>query len=127
MEQIAHALDPHFHGVIFQTHPQELARRLRAGGRPCLLIDVRTAEERAAGAIAGSVAMRSTDLADALPEGTTTATEFFVVGRDHYDNEVRRTSRKLRDLGAIRVVELAGGMFEWNAEGQPTERPTRAA
>jgi rhodanese-related sulfurtransferase len=119
-------MDPHFDGVIFKTHPAELQRRLRHPRPPLLVIDVRPAGERARGTVPGAVALRAGDLAT-LPEGTTPATEFFVVGRDQYDEDVRRATNRLRELGARRVVELTGGMFEWESYGFPLAGGSRAA
>lgn len=113
-------MDPHFDGVIFKTHPGELVRRMRRPHPPYLLLDVRPAAERAHGVIPGAVALNSDDLAE-LPAGTTPLTEFFVVGRDQYDPEMRRTTVRLRQLGARRVVELTGGMFEWESYGYPLD------
>ena len=113
-------MDPHFDGVIFKTHPAELDRRRRRAFPPFAIVDVRDAGEHARGAIPGSILARSTDL-DALPPGTTPMTEFFVVGRDQYDEEVRRTTLRLRELGARRVVELTGGMFEWQGGDFPLD------
>ena len=113
-------MDPHFDGVIFKTHPGEVVRRIRRPHPPYLLIDVRPDAERARGAIPGSVPLPSGELTE-LPAGTTPLTEFFVVGRDQYDPEVRRTTVRLRQLGARRVVEITGGMFEWESYGYPVE------
>jgi rhodanese-related sulfurtransferase len=118
-------MDPHFDGVIFQTHPQELARRLRSPRPPYLVVDVRSSDEQARGVIAGAVALRSSDL-QSLPGGTDAKTEFFVVGKDLDDEEVRRTTLRLRELGAHRVVELTGGMFEWAHFGLPVVPPGSA-
>jgi rhodanese-related sulfurtransferase len=119
-------MDPHFDGVIFQTHPAELARRIRRPRPPFLVIDVRSAEDRSGGMIAGAVAHRSTDL-DTLPVGTDAKTEFFVAGRNLDDAEIRRTTLRLRELGAHRVVELTGGMYEWEQFGFPVARPGGAS
>jgi rhodanese-related sulfurtransferase len=114
-------MDPHFDGVIFKTHAAELARRMRMPHPPFLVIDVREPGERSHGVIPGSVALRSVDLSD-LPAGATPGTEFFVVGHDQYDEEVRRTTDRLRELGARRVVEFTGGMSEWEGERLPVDR-----
>jgi len=119
-------MDPHFDGMIFKTHAAELLRRMRSPHPPFLVLDVRAAPERARGVVPGSVALRSAEL-DALPPGTGPATEFFVVGRDQYDEEVRRTTLRLRELGAHRVVELTGGMLEWERQGFPLDTVNRAA
>jgi rhodanese-related sulfurtransferase len=118
-------MDPHFDGVIFQTHPAELARRIRSPRPPFLVIDVRTAEDRSRGTIRGAAAHRSTDL-ESLPAGTDARTEFVVVGKNLDDPEIRRTTLRLRELGAKRVVELTGGMFEWEQFGFPVARPGAA-
>ncbi|MEE2777719.1 MAG: rhodanese-like domain-containing protein [Acidobacteriota bacterium] len=109
-------MDPHFDGVIFKTSSQELERRMRFEHPPYLLIDVREAAERSSGSIAGSVALDAGGL-EALPEGSSASTEFIVVGSDQYDPRVRDMAQRLRELGAQRVVELPGGMFEWHAAG----------
>jgi rhodanese-related sulfurtransferase len=111
-------MDPHFDGVIFQTHPAELARRMKSPRPPFLIVDVRPAADQARGTIPGAVAHRSSDL-EALPAGTDARTEFIVVGANLDDPEIRRTTLRLRELGAGRVVELTGGMFEWEQFGYP--------
>ena len=112
-------MDPHFDGLIFKTSSQELQRRIRFVHPPFLVIDVRRDSERSSGSIAGSVPLRPTDLGESLPGESTAATEFFVVGDDQNDARVREMSQRLRELGALRVVELPGGMHEWQAEGLP--------
>jgi rhodanese-related sulfurtransferase len=86
------------------------------------VIDVRSAEERSRGTIPGAATHRSTDL-ETLPPGTDAKTEFFVVGKNLDDPEIRRTTLRLRELGALRVVELTGGMYEWEQFGFPVARP----
>ena len=120
-------MDPHFHGVIFQTHPEELQRRLAHSYPPYLLFDVRDESERAAGTIAGARPLTAEQLGDELPEGATPTTEIFVIGAAQSDPRPRALSRALRERGATRVVELAGGMFEWNAELLPVETASHAA
>ena len=111
-------MDPHFDGVIFQTHPAELARRMKSPRPPFLIVDVRPAADQARGTIPGAAAHRSSDL-EALPAGTDARTEFIVVGENLDDPEIRRTTQRLRELGAGRVVELTGGMLEWEQFGFP--------
>jgi rhodanese-related sulfurtransferase len=120
-------MDPHFDGVIFMTHAGELERRLRRRHPPFLVLDVRPAAARAGGPIPGAVALRSTDLTGGLPPGSEAKTEFVVVGSGPYDEEVRRTTLRLRELGAQRVVELPGGMAEWESFGMPLAAGNRAA
>ena len=112
-------MDPHFDGLIFRISSQELQRRIQFDHPPFLVIDVRRDTERTSGAIAGSHPLSPSSLGDSLPEGTSSQTEFFVVGSDQTDARVREMAQGLRGLGAQRVVELPGGMHEWQAEGLP--------
>ena len=112
-------MDMHEHGVIFQTHPAELARRLGHPHPPFRVIDVRPPEASSGGGIAGAVRMSPEELAERLPEGTDEATEFFIVGDGPNDPAVRRASLALRRNGARRCVELSGGMLEWRQLGYP--------
>ena len=113
------AMDMHSEGVIFQTHSAELVRRLERSHPPFLLVDVRPVEAFARGHIDGAVRMGPDELAAALPEGTTPATEFIVTGSGPGDPAVRRAALALRDRGARRCVELTGGMLEWRQMGLP--------
>ena len=80
-------MDPHFDGVIFATHAEELARRIKFEYPAFAVLDVR--KDRSGGTIEGSVPISVTELEEGLPEGTTDATEFFVVGADLHDGAVR--------------------------------------
>jgi ArsR family transcriptional regulator len=124
-------MDPHFDGVIFQTHAAELARRLGRPFPPLFVLDVRPEEAFAAGHVPGALALAAADLAGTLPAGAGSTTELFVVGRGPGDPAVRELSLALRRLGAERVVELSGGMHEWNERRLPVEagagRTARAA
>ncbi len=108
-------MDPHFDGVIFSTHAEELARRIKFEYPAFAVLDVR--QDRAGGSIEGSVPVSVNGLEEGLPEGTTDATEFIVVGADLHDKTVRTVSEQLRKKGAKRVVELAGGVKEWQDSG----------
>jgi rhodanese-related sulfurtransferase len=110
-------MDPHFEGVIFQTHAAELRRRITHALPAWCALDVRSAGEFAAGHLPGSRHGASESLAEALPEGTDCDTEFFIVGSEPGDQRVRSTSEALRSHGAHRVVEFTGGIAEWKAFG----------
>lgn len=114
-------MDMHFDGVIFQTHASELRRRLSRPHPPCLVIDTRPRPQWAAGHIAGALPLAPAELEAGLPEGGSTATEYFVVGADPLDSSVRRATEALRRHGARRCVELTGGMLEWRERGFETE------
>jgi rhodanese-related sulfurtransferase len=118
-------MDPHFDGVIFQTHAEELRRRLRYPHPPFRVLDVRDLADHARGHIPSAV-LAGPEIA-ALPPGTTPHTELIVVGAGPDDARVRATSLALRRLGAHRVVEMVGGMHEWGLLGMPTERAAPAA
>lgn len=113
-------MDPHFDGVIFQTHTAELRRRLGHAFPPFRVLDVRTAEEVDRRRIPGAVRVDPAGVS-ALPEGATAHTEIFVVGGTPDDARVREASLALKRLGAHRVVELVGGMSEWERTGGPVE------
>lgn len=120
-------MDPHFDGVIFQSHAAELGRRIHHPYPPYRVIDVRSAPDYAAGRIPGALSATPSDLAGGLPEGTTPSTEFFIVGRALGDRVVRAASRVLAELGANRIVEVPGGMDEWSRLGLPVETDAAAA
>ena len=114
-------MDMHFHGVVIQTHAAELARRIEHPWPPFAVLDVRTAADHARERLPTSRPFSGDDTT-ALPEGTSAATEFFVVGRDPDDDRVRDASEALRRHGARRVVEFPGGLREWKQLGLPLER-----
>lgn len=112
-------MDPHFEGVIFQTHAKELARRLEHRFPAWCALDVRSPSEFSSGHLEGARNESVETLATGLPEGTDQGTEFFVVGAGPEDRRLRATSEALRQHGARRVVELSGGIAEWSAFGLP--------
>ncbi|HEX4966808.1 MAG TPA: rhodanese-like domain-containing protein [Thermoanaerobaculia bacterium] len=109
-------MDPHFDGVIFQTHAAELIRRLRRPFPPFCVVDARWRGDYNQGHIAGAVPAGPDGLTS-LPAGTSAGTEFIVVGSGPQDPAIRRVSLSLRKLGAHRVVELTNGMGEWKRAG----------
>lgn len=116
-------MDMHFDGVIFQTHAAELCRRLEHPFPPFAILDLRGEEEWADGHIPGALHASVGTLEQGLPEGTTEATEFFLVGSGPSDRAPRAASLALKRLGVHRRVELSGGMHEWRAGGLPVEPP----
>lgn len=113
-------MDTHFGAIIFQTHPAELARRLRYPQWPLCVVDVRSAAAFARGHVAGAISMPGGDLT-ALPDGSGPLTEFILVGAGPGDAATRRASLALQRLGAQRVVELSEGMRGWLLERLPVE------
>jgi rhodanese-related sulfurtransferase len=123
-------MDPHFDGVIFQTHGAELRRRLAAPWPPFVVVDVRPEDEYGKGRIPGAVWGGHLDFARAVPGLGEKRIEVFVVGRESQDPMVREASLALQRLGAKRIVELTGGMVEWQLAGGPLEgaaAPPKAA
>ena len=114
-------MDMHFDGVIYQTYADELARRASYHHPPFRILDVRDADEFAEGHIPGVTRTPAADLRGGLPEGSTPTTEFFVVGAGPEDERVRTATLSLRARGALRCVELPGGMLEWRQAGLPVE------
>jgi len=110
-------MDPHFEGVIFKTHAAEVRRRVSRPFPPFCLVDARPREAYAKGHIHGAV--------QGLPDaGTAGRMEFIVVGATPEDPAMRAASLALRRHGAHRVVELTGGMTEWEGAGYPVESGT---
>jgi len=114
-------MDMHFDGIIFQTHAAELRRRLSHPHPPFAVLDLRAEEAWTDGHIPGALKASVDALEYGLPEGTTEATEFFLVGAGPTDPAPRAASMALQRLGARRRVELPGGMHEWRAAGLPIE------
>ena len=114
-------MDMYFDGVIFQTHVVELSRRLSHDHPPFAVLDLRDEQEWAQGHIPGALNTSVDALGHGLPDGTSEATEFFLVGSGPTDPAPRAASLALQHLGARRRVELAGGMHEWQARGLPLE------
>ena len=95
--------------------PDRAAERLAAGGS--LVIDVRTAGERTAGAIAGSLHVPLGELVSRLGD-VPADRPLILTCAGGYRSSV--ASSLLRRAGRREVAELAGGMAAWSAAGQPT-------
>ncbi len=119
-------MDPHYEGVIYQTHAAELVKRLAHDFPAYMALDVRDASAWAEGHIPSAHNTTPGQLATGLPEGTSETTEFFVIGAGPTDTTVREASLALRGHGALRVVEFSGGMSEWSAYGYPTDNEAAA-
>ena len=120
-------MDPHFDGVIFKTHSGEVRRRLNRPFPPFRILDVRPRSEWERSRIPGSVSAPEEGITS-FPEGADARTEYLVIGREPEDPAMRKASLALRSLGAHRVVEMTGGMTEWEMAGGPvdTNRPAAA-
>ena len=115
-------MDMHFEGVVFQSHAAELARRIERPWPHFAVLDVRSGGEHERQRIPGSQLFDVNRGDHSLPPDTTPATEFFVLGESPDDSRVRVATKALRSLGARRVVEVPGGIFEWKQLGLPLER-----
>lgn len=120
-------VDTHFGVQLFQTHAAELARRITKVHPPFAVVDVRAAAEFARGHVPGALSASPAAIADRLPGGIDTATEVFVVGHGSEDLDRRRAALALRAHGVRRVVELTGGMADWNGLRLPVESGRPAA
>jgi rhodanese-related sulfurtransferase len=112
-------MDPHFDGVLFKTHAAELARRLRFPFPPFRVLDVRPREEYERGHIPGALHVTPAQLSAGPPEWAQGRVELFVAGSGPGDPAVREASLALMRHGAHRIVELVGGMYEWERAGRP--------
>jgi rhodanese-related sulfurtransferase len=115
-------MDPHFDGVIFKTHAAELRRRIARPFPPFVVLDVRPEADFRRGHIPGAVWAGHLDFARAVPGLGTPGLEVIVVGGEPEETWVREASLALKRLGGRRVVELTGGMVEWEQAGGPVER-----
>jgi rhodanese-related sulfurtransferase len=115
-------VDPQYDGMIFQTHGAELRRRLRVPWPPFRVLDVRTADDFAAGHLPGAVSSAATNPASLVTGAPGGRIEIFVVGRGPGDPRVREASLALLRAGGRRVVELTGGMVEWGLAGGSIKR-----
>jgi ArsR family transcriptional regulator len=113
-------MDPHFDGVIFTTHSGELRRRLSRPFPPFRILDVRPREEWERGHVPGALSAPPEGITS-LPEGADERTELIVVGQEPEDPAMRAATLALKGLGVHRVVELTGGMVEWEMAGGPVE------
>lgn len=113
--------------MIFQTYAAELARRLRFASPPFRVIDVRPSAAYASGHIPGAVSSASIEPSALVASAPGGRIEIFVVGRGPGDPEAREASLALLHAGAHRVVELTGGMLEWERDGLRVESSERAA
>jgi rhodanese-related sulfurtransferase len=119
-------MDPHFEGVIFKTHSGEVRRRINRPFPPFRILDVRSCGEWERNRIPGSINVPA-GAVTAFPDGADARTEYLVVGREPEDQDMRKASLALMGLGAHRVVEMTGGMVEWEMAGGPVEGPAKAA
>jgi rhodanese-related sulfurtransferase len=119
-------MDPHFDGVIFKTHSGEVRRRINRPFPPFRIFDVRPLAEWERGHIPGSLSAPREGITS-FPEGADARTEYLIVGSQPEDPAMRVASLALRNLGAHRVVEMTGGMVEWQMAGGPVEGPAKAA
>lgn len=98
---------------VRQMTVQELAEKLRAGG--IMLIDVRSAEERAKASIEGSVALDEDLMTrlDQMPKDTELA---FLC---HHGNASQGAAEYFRKRGFVTVSNVSGGIAAWSAEIDP--------
>jgi glyoxylase-like metal-dependent hydrolase (beta-lactamase superfamily II) len=96
--------------------PSVLDARLRAAAPP-LVVDVRTAGERAGGAIAGSLPLPLGELAARLGELPRDRALVLTCAGGYRSS---LASSLLRREGLADVAELAGGVAAWSAAGLPT-------
>jgi rhodanese-related sulfurtransferase len=120
-------VDPQYDGMIFQTHGAELVRRLRFAFPPFRVLDVRPAGAFERGHIPGALSAAAVDPAALMAQSPGGRIEIFVVGRGPGDSLVREASLSLLRAGGHRVVELTGGMVEWELAGGAVEGRDRAA
>lgn len=97
--------------------PSELAARIASGKAPAIL-DVRTADEFAAGHIPGAVNVPLNELAERLPGLKLAPTQEIVVHCQHGGRAAKAESI-LRESGYTNVRDLSGHMEAWSKGGYP--------
>lgn len=124
LAEVAQLVDSHFADQVPVVDTEELAEALSRGGY--VVVDVRPAEEYAAGHIPGALNLPLEHLADGvntLPKGR----ELVVYCRGPYSPLSHEAALSLRRRG-YSVRRFAGGYPDWRLTGHPVEhRRARAA
>ena len=120
-------MDPHYNGVIFQTHGAEMIRRLRTSFPAYQVLDVRSSSDFANGHIPGALNIEADRLELTVPKALELGGELFVIGTTLGDPAIRQASLALMAHGAPRIVELPGGMMEWRQAGGRIETGVQQA
>ncbi len=102
--------------AMARIDPDELGALVAAGTAP-LIVDVRSARQRAGGWIPGAVFVASIDEAELPPHD-----EVVVYCDCPNEASAALLARKLRDRGFARVRPLAGGFEAWHRRGHPVAR-----
>ncbi len=100
---------------LFDVEPREVAA-WRASGRALVLLDVRSPEEHALTALAGSVLIPLPDLERRLGELDAAAE---IVVYCHYGPRSTYATHLLRERGFPRAWNLAGGIDAWSEDVDP--------
>jgi rhodanese-related sulfurtransferase len=99
--------------------PAELAGRLEAGSAP-LVLDVRTAEDFAAGHIPGALNIPLAELPDRVDElGADRSRE--IVVHCNSGRQAALAEQWLADAGFSALRDLEGHMNQWRADGRPIQ------
>ena len=107
-----------FFGEVDGVEPLDLeALQARAGRGDVVVVDVRPAEEFAAGHIPGAVSMPLADLADRIADLPADAT-VVAYCRGPYCVLAATATQRLREAG-FTVSRLAGGYPDWAQAGRP--------
>lgn len=102
----------------WEMTPREYRGR-RDAGEPMLLVDVRTAAERATACIAGSVHLPLNEIESRADE-LRSHEDAVIVIHCHHGVRSLRAAASLRRLGFERAVSLAGGIHLWSMDVDPS-------
>lgn len=101
----------------WEITPRDFRQRREAGER-LLLVDVRTAAERATACIAGSVHLPLNEV-ESRAEALRTHEDDLIVIHCHHGVRSLRAAASLRRLGFERVMSMAGGIHLWSMDVDP--------
>jgi cysteine synthase/rhodanese-related sulfurtransferase len=127
-EQSGPSLSPHFANLVEFAKSSDdvidpgVARELLARAKPPTIVDVRSAEEFAAGHIAGAVNVPLPDIASGLASGLPLDPEAPIVTVCKVGQRSLHAMILLKAIGHQRVQNLRGGMEAWCEAGLPTQR-----
>ena len=102
----------------WEMTPREFHRR-RDAGEPLILVDVRTAAERATACIAGSVHLPLNEIESRADE-LRAHEDAVIVIHCHHGVRSLRAAAGLRRLGFEHAVSLAGGIHLWSMDVDPS-------
>ncbi|MEP6751881.1 MAG: rhodanese-like domain-containing protein [Candidatus Dormiibacterota bacterium] len=123
------AIDEILERARCRLHRVEPMQAVEEQARGALLVDTRTAQQRAnQGEIPGAIVIDRTVLEwrldptspDRIPQATDHAVRIIVVCAEGFSSSLAAAS--LQDIGLVNATDMIGGFQAWKAAGLPVER-----